>query len=100
MQESVTRSDGVSLASSVEDLGKSIHKTDWYAVVFFVAITLLAVIGAPAYIFFYGLPSAGILALSLFYLVASGLSITAGYHRLFAHRTYKANVLVRFFFLF
>lgn len=28
------------------------------------------------------------------------ISITAGYHRLFAHRAYKANALVRAFFLF
>src|SRR4029079_17161633 len=29
----------------------------------------------------------------------SGLAITAGYHRLFAHRTYRAAVPVRWFFL-
>src|SRR4029079_7894642 len=29
----------------------------------------------------------------------SGLAITAGYHRLFAHRTYRAALPVRWFFL-
>ena len=29
---------------------------------------------------------------------AAGLSITAGYHRLFAHRGYKAHKVVRFFY--
>ena len=29
----------------------------------------------------------------------SGLAITAGYHRLFAHRTYRASAPVRWFFL-
>lgn len=28
----------------------------------------------------------------------SGLSITAGYHRLWSHKTYKANAVVRFFY--
>ena len=31
--------------------------------------------------------------------VLGGLSITAGYHRLFAHRTYRASAPVRWFFL-
>ncbi len=34
----------------------------------------------------------------LFYLV-SGISITAGYHRLFAHKTYSANPVVKLIFL-
>ena len=29
----------------------------------------------------------------------SGVSITAGYHRLFAHRTYRPSAPVRWFFL-
>ena len=33
-----------------------------------------------------------------FFMVATGLSITAGYHRLWSHRTYEAHVLVRLFF--
>ena len=34
----------------------------------------------------------------IFYLL-SGLSITAGYHRLFSHKAYNANPLVKLFFL-
>jgi stearoyl-CoA desaturase (delta-9 desaturase) len=34
-----------------------------------------------------------------FLLVANGLSITAGYHRLWAHRTYSAHWSVRLFFM-
>ncbi|MGB0452775.1 MAG: fatty acid desaturase [Bacteriovoracaceae bacterium] len=33
---------------------------------------------------------------AFFFYWASGFGITAGYHRLFAHKTYKANALVRF----
>jgi stearoyl-CoA desaturase (Delta-9 desaturase) len=34
-----------------------------------------------------------------FFLVANGISITGGYHRLWAHRTYEAHPLLRIFFL-
>ena len=34
-----------------------------------------------------------------FAYLLSGLAITAGYHRLFAHRTYRASAPVRWFFL-
>ncbi len=37
--------------------------------------------------------------LALAFYIVTGFSITAGYHRLFAHRTYEANPLVKFFFL-
>jgi stearoyl-CoA desaturase (delta-9 desaturase) len=35
---------------------------------------------------------------AVFY-VLTGLSITAGYHRLFSHRSYRAHPIVRFFYL-
>jgi stearoyl-CoA desaturase (delta-9 desaturase) len=44
-------------------------------------------------------PSATTLAVAVAFYVASGLGITAGYHRLFAHRTYRASVAVRWFLL-
>ncbi|OUR94839.1 hypothetical protein A9Q84_17165 [Halobacteriovorax marinus] len=37
--------------------------------------------------------------LGVVFYCLTGLSITAGYHRLFAHRSYKANSLVKLFFL-
>lgn len=37
---------------------------------------------------------------AFFMFCACGISITAGYHRLFAHRSYDAHPLVRFIFLF
>ncbi len=36
----------------------------------------------------------------LFFYFAMGMSITGGYHRLIAHKSYEANTLVRFFYLF
>ncbi len=35
----------------------------------------------------------------VFWLMASGLSITAGYHRLWAHTTYQANPVIKVFLL-
>jgi stearoyl-CoA desaturase (delta-9 desaturase) len=40
-------------------------------------------------------PSLPTLALAGLFYVACGLSVTAGYHRLFAHRTYRAAAVVR-----
>ena len=37
--------------------------------------------------------------LALVWLVGSGLAITAGYHRLFSHNTYRASLAVRLFYL-
>lgn len=39
------------------------------------------------------------IGLFLFYFVACGMSITAGYHRLFAHRAYECNRAVKLFFV-
>lgn len=39
------------------------------------------------------------LFLAIGWFILSGLSITAGYHRLFSHRAYDANPLIRLFFL-
>jgi stearoyl-CoA desaturase (Delta-9 desaturase) len=44
-------------------------------------------------------PSLPTLLLAAVMYLLGGLSITAGYHRLFAHRTYRASAPVRWFFL-
>jgi stearoyl-CoA desaturase (delta-9 desaturase) len=35
----------------------------------------------------------------IFFMVSTGLSITMGYHRLWSHCSYKANILIRAFFM-
>ena len=40
-----------------------------------------------------------IILLGLGFYIASGISITAGYHRLFSHRTYEAHPVVKLLFL-
>ena len=45
--------------------------------------------------------SAGIWAFAAFFLVANEMSITAGFHRLWAHKAYEAHWLLRaFYFVF
>jgi stearoyl-CoA desaturase (delta-9 desaturase) len=75
------------------------RKNNWVNLTFFTVTTLAGVVGAPLYVHYYGISAAEV-ALLLFYFAATGLSITVGYHRLFAHATFKTNRVVRFFLLF
>ena len=59
-------------------------------VIFFIAINLLGFVVAPLYGWLVGFNTAAWVAFSVLWIL-SGLSITAGYHRLWSHRTYKAS---------
>lgn len=76
----------------------SFQKLVWPNILFFAVTTLGAVIGTPFYVYHYGISLFEIL-LTLFFVIATGLSITVGYHRLFAHVSFKAHPLVRFLLL-
>ncbi len=58
-------------------------------VIFFVAINLLGFVAAPIYALTVGFGGWAWLAAALIW-IASGLSITVGYHRLWSHRAFKA----------
>lgn len=73
-------------------------RLDWVNTLFLITTLVVAVIGVPVHATLIGF-SWPILGLFAFYLVATGLSITGGYHRLFAHQSYQANAVVRAFFL-
>ncbi len=60
---------------------------------------MISVIGVPIYIYNYGV-SAPLLTLTIFWAVATGMGITIGYHRLFAHKTFKSHPIVVFLGLF
>ena len=64
---------------------------------FLVGMPLLAVVTVVFYSLEYGISWAEPIIFVGFYL-ASGLSITAGYHRLFSHRTHKAAWPMRLFY--
>lgn len=66
--------------------------------VFLLGTLLIALVGTPWYIISHGLGWPETLTfLGIWFAV--GLSVTAGYHRLFAHKTYQAAWPVRLFFL-
>ena len=72
---------------------RSVRGINWTNLLFFSAMTLLAVAGLPIYWTRVGI-SRMEWALFLFYVVTTGFSITVGYHRLFAHRSFQASRLV------
>lgn len=74
------------------------RKRRWGPIAFLVAITLATVVGVPVYVASFGL-SASEVALFVGSALATSLAVTLGYHRLFAHATFEAHVLVRFFVL-
>lgn len=78
---------------------RSFRKVNVVNLAFFLSITLLAVIGTPWYWTRVGISRA---EWTLFagFVIATGLSITIGYHRLFAHRAFRASRLLTFLGLF
>jgi stearoyl-CoA desaturase (delta-9 desaturase) len=78
---------------------RSFRQVNVTNLLFFLIVTLLAVIGLPWYWARIGISRAE-WALAGGFVVATGLSITVGYHRLFAHRSFKASRLLTFLGLF
>ena len=74
-------------------------RVQWEILSFFIISTLLGLIGMPLYILHHGIAKAEWF-LFAFYAIATGLGITVGYHRLFAHVTYKSHPLIQFLLLF
>jgi len=70
----------------------------WTNATFLLLTGLIGLIGTPLYIYFYGV-SWSVIGVFVFYCAATGFSITAGYHRLFAHRTYEAHPAVKVFYV-
>jgi stearoyl-CoA desaturase (delta-9 desaturase) len=67
---------------------------NWPNSLFLIGTLLIALTGVPLYLCFYGLDWFQV-ALFFAYFIATGLSITLGYHRLFTHLTFKARWPVR-----
>ncbi|MBS0651335.1 MAG: fatty acid desaturase [Verrucomicrobia bacterium] len=74
-------------------------KYDWGVLIFIVGYHLALLIGLPIY-FMNHSPSAGICVVSALLMYISGISVTAGYHRLYSHSTYKTNKYVEAVLLF
>lgn len=69
----------------------------WLNMLVFSLTSLIAVIGVPLYAYFYDFHLSVIIA-AMIATVFCGLSITAGYHRLWSHKAYAASPVVRFIF--
>lgn len=65
-----------------------------------VAYQLLLLIVFPFYCLYGQTPSLALILWSVGLFLVSEISITTGYHRLFAHRTYKAHPVVEFVLVF
>ena len=72
---------------------------NWGPIAFLVGYHLLILLLLPIYLYQWT-PSWGILITSVVLLYATGLSIAAGYHRLFSHSAYKANPIFEYLLLF
>jgi stearoyl-CoA desaturase (Delta-9 desaturase) len=71
---------------------------DWLPASVLTGTFAAAVVLVPLYGWLVGYSAASWVWFAVF-LAASGVSITAGYHRLWAHRTYDAHWTVRLFFM-
>ncbi len=69
----------------------------WLQTIIFASTLLTAITVIPWYGYVYGY-SWGIALIAFIFLWANGLSITAGYHRLWSHNAYKAHPALRLFF--
>jgi len=69
----------------------------WTNVLLFSTTFLIAAIAVPYYAFTVGFSWAEIIA-TVLCLGYCGMSITAGYHRLWAHKTYEAHPALQYFF--
>jgi len=71
---------------------------NWLNLTFLLGTLLIALVGPPWYLIKYGLGWPEAVTFLVLWLFV-GVSVTAGYHRLFAHKTYQAAWPVRLFYL-
>lgn len=75
------------------------RKIDWFATGFLTLTPILAFILWSWHSQKYGISIENLVSFA-FFSICCGLSITAGYHRLYAHQTYRAKSWVHFILLF
>lgn len=73
-------------------------RIEWPVALFLVINPLVTLILTPIYFYNYGFQW-DILLFSLVFAAATNLSITAGYHRLFSHKSYDAHPIAKALFL-
>jgi stearoyl-CoA desaturase (delta-9 desaturase) len=82
-----------------ETLAREEHAPiNWLTTIVFTTLPLAALVSVPWYGLAHGYSTASVV-LFVVLLWAGGVSITAGYHRLWSHRAYSAHWSVRLFFM-
>ena len=71
---------------------------NWVPAVVLLSTPILAIVLVPWYLWTHGVNPAVWTAFA-FFMAWTGLSITAGYHRLWAHKSYEAHPVVKYFLL-
>ncbi len=74
------------------------REKNYGVIILFSLVSLVAVVGAPLFGYFYGYTSVDWTLFGVLYVV-TGLGITVGYHRLFSHRSFTCPDPVRIAFL-
>lgn len=74
------------------------RRIDWPTTLFICITAFAAVILTPLYLYFYGWHWSFLFGFLLFWALTS-VSITAGYHRCFSHRSYESVEWLRVFYL-
>lgn len=78
---------------------ESKKEINWGPSIFLITYQVLFLLALPFYLYFYS-PSWSLIAASVILLYLTGLSITAGYHRFYSHKTYRTNKWVELVMLF
>lgn len=73
-------------------------RIEWPVALFLVLNPLITMALLPVYFYFYGFQWQ-VFAFALVFAAATNLSITAGYHRLFSHKSYDAHPIAKALFL-
>jgi stearoyl-CoA desaturase (Delta-9 desaturase) len=76
-----------------------VKEFNWVPALFLIIYQTILLISMP-FVFYYTPPGWSMVAASFILLYLTGLSITAGYHRLYAHRSYKTNKFIEAIILF
>lgn len=75
------------------------RKIDWPTTLFLIGYQALVLAALPFY-FYYCRPSAALIAISTTLLCVLGITLSAGYHRYFSHKSYKAHPIIEGILLF
>ena len=74
------------------------NRVEWVTSIFLISTAILTVTAVPWYFWTYGWDWF-LFGVFLFFYLATGMSITVGYHRLFSHRSLQSQVACKLFVL-